>query len=430
MAITENKYTGNGSTVLYSFTFPYLEVADIKVSLDGTLTTEYTLANATTVQFNTAPADGVAVRIYRQTDDESLVAQFFPGSAIRAQDLNENFTQNLYVVQEVSTNALTTDGSNPMVGDLNMGNYRVVNAGQPTANNDLATKKYVDSYAIADPTTPSINYWNKAATEGQLTLSGADDFGTILSYVPNREQVYVNGALQQRDIDYTTTLEDQITFTVPLKGGDVVNVIALNYLTGRDGPQGIQGIQGIQGLQGLQGIQGEVGPQGIQGEVGPQGIQGEVGPQGIQGVEGPIGLTGYVDALQDGTAALPGIRFENDTNTGIYRPGADQVAISTNGTGRLFVDAGGTVNIGTSAGSTVGTFPRPCFYIKQFTDPASGFGGVHIEAAGEQSVLGIGYDGTAQVFAFDTSYRGTGAFRPIAFKTSNQERLRITSGGS
>jgi hypothetical protein len=37
MAITENKYTGNGSTVLYSFTFPYLEVTDIKVSLDGTL---------------------------------------------------------------------------------------------------------------------------------------------------------------------------------------------------------------------------------------------------------------------------------------------------------------------------------------------------------------------------------------------------------
>ena len=51
MAITENQYTGNGSTVLYSFTFPYLEVADIKVSLDGSLTTGYTLANATTIQF-------------------------------------------------------------------------------------------------------------------------------------------------------------------------------------------------------------------------------------------------------------------------------------------------------------------------------------------------------------------------------------------
>jgi len=46
MAITQNTFTGNGSTVLYSFTFPYLEESDIKVSLNGTLTTAYTLANA------------------------------------------------------------------------------------------------------------------------------------------------------------------------------------------------------------------------------------------------------------------------------------------------------------------------------------------------------------------------------------------------
>jgi hypothetical protein len=105
MAITENKYTGNGSTVLYSFTFPYLETTDIKVSLNGTVTTAYTLANATTVQFNTAPANGVAIRLYRQTDDENLAATFFPGSAIRAKDLNDNFTQNLYVTQESNRDA-------------------------------------------------------------------------------------------------------------------------------------------------------------------------------------------------------------------------------------------------------------------------------------------------------------------------------------
>jgi hypothetical protein len=327
MALTEITYTGDGSDVTFGpIPFPYLEDSDVLITINGVATTAFTIDPSTKIiTFSSAPADGTVIRVYRNTNNDTLAATFISGSAIRAQDLNENFTQNLYVVQEVNNNALTIDGSNPMVGDLNMGNYRVVNAGQPTANNDLATKQYVDSYAIADPTTPSITYWNKAATEGQLTLSGADDFGIILSYVPNREQVYVNGALQQRDIDYTPTLEDQITFTVPLKGGDVVNVIALNYLTGRDGSQGLQGLQGI------------------------QGIQGEVGPQGIQGVEGPIGLTGYVDALQDGTAALPGIRFENDTNTGIYRPGADQVAVATNGTGRLFVDASGNVGVGTSS---------------------------------------------------------------------------------
>ncbi len=49
-----------------------------------------------------------------------------------------------------------------------------------------------------------------------------------------------------------------------------------------------------------------------------------------------------------GTAGAPTITFTGDTNTGIYSPGADQVAISTNGTGRLFVDANGNVGVGAS----------------------------------------------------------------------------------
>jgi hypothetical protein len=34
-----------------------------------------------------------------------------------------------------------------------------------------------------------------------------------------------------------------------------------------------------------------------------------------------------------GSAAAPTVRFTGDTNTGIYSPGADQVAVATNGTG-------------------------------------------------------------------------------------------------
>jgi hypothetical protein len=47
-----------------------------------------------------------------------------------------------------------------------------------------------------------------------------------------------------------------------------------------------------------------------------------------------------------GSAAAPTLRFSGDANSGLYSPGADQVAISTNGTGRLFVDAGGNVGVG------------------------------------------------------------------------------------
>jgi len=50
-------------------------------------------------------------------------------------------------------------------------------------------------------------------------------------------------------------------------------------------------------------------------------------------------------SIPAGTAAAPSVAFEGDSDTGIYSPGADQVAISSNGTSRIVVDASGNVNI-------------------------------------------------------------------------------------
>ena len=108
MATTKNTYTQSGSTTDYSFTFPYIKQTDVKVSLDNvvkTLTTDYTFANATTVSLNSAPAAGTTIDIYRSTDDSNLVATFYPGSAIRSADLNDNYTQNLYSTQENTNDA-------------------------------------------------------------------------------------------------------------------------------------------------------------------------------------------------------------------------------------------------------------------------------------------------------------------------------------
>ena len=91
----ENTYTGNGSTTTYSFTFEYLEAADVKVSVDGTLTTAFTFPTVTSVQFNTAPANGTAIRIFRDTPVLTNKATFFAGSTIAADDLNNNFKQVL-----------------------------------------------------------------------------------------------------------------------------------------------------------------------------------------------------------------------------------------------------------------------------------------------------------------------------------------------
>jgi hypothetical protein len=53
--------------------------------------------------------------------------------------------------------------------------------------------------------------------------------------------------------------------------------------------------------------------------------------------------------IASGTAAAPSLAILGDPDTGVFSPGADQLAVATNGTGRLFVDASGNVSIGTSA---------------------------------------------------------------------------------
>ena len=52
--------------------------------------------------------------------------------------------------------------------------------------------------------------------------------------------------------------------------------------------------------------------------------------------------------LAAGSASTPSLFFSGDANTGIYSPGADQVAVATNGTGRLFIDSSGRLLVGTS----------------------------------------------------------------------------------
>ena len=176
MATTENLYTGDGSTVLYSFTFPYLEEGDVYVSVDGTdLTTqtEYIFANATTIQLGTAPANGAAVRIYRQTDSADLKAAFFPGSAIRAQDLNDNFIQNLYVTQESKAQSDTATGESEAAKTA----AEAAQAAAAAASTDAATAQAAATQAEAEALTAQ-SQATAAGTSAAAAQQSASDAAT------------------------------------------------------------------------------------------------------------------------------------------------------------------------------------------------------------------------------------------------------------
>lgn len=97
-----NTYTGDGTTVLFPFTFEYIETADVYVRIDNETqeSTTWSFANATTVQMNVAPAFNSSVVIYRRTSTDEMPATFFNGSTIQAPDLNDNFNVVLFVAQE------------------------------------------------------------------------------------------------------------------------------------------------------------------------------------------------------------------------------------------------------------------------------------------------------------------------------------------
>ena len=63
----KREYTGDGSTTVFSWNeedLSYIDQDQIKVKLDGVVTTAFTVTNNTTITFNSAPANGVAILIY------------------------------------------------------------------------------------------------------------------------------------------------------------------------------------------------------------------------------------------------------------------------------------------------------------------------------------------------------------------------------
>ena len=143
MATTESNYTGNGSLSLYDVGFDYLDDAHVKVTLNGVITTAFSVLSTKQVQFTTAPGAGVAIRIYRETNDADLSATFYPGSSIKADDLNNNFKQGIYIAQETSNKAASAvstangiaavaNAALPKAGGTMTGAL-VFAAGQPTA---------------------------------------------------------------------------------------------------------------------------------------------------------------------------------------------------------------------------------------------------------------------------------------------------------
>jgi len=148
-------YTGNGSTVAYAIPFSYIDSTHIKAYLNGTITSAFTVSTST-LTFTTAPANGVTIRIERQTPIDARLVDFSDGSVLTEADLDRSANQNFYVAQEI-----TDDQANNLALDTddkyNANSKVIKNLANPVNANDAVNKTYLE------------NTWLSTADKATLT---------------------------------------------------------------------------------------------------------------------------------------------------------------------------------------------------------------------------------------------------------------------
>jgi len=174
---------------------------------------------------------------------------------------------------------------------------------------------------------------------------------------------------------------------------------------------------------------------------------------------GDLTLSGTVDSMSAlaGSASAPSIAASGDTNTGIYFPAADEVAMTTGGTERLRVDSSGNVGVGVTGtlGQGIEVARDGTVLIRQtrFSTDANGGSTILRKARGTQAspaaVASLDTIGNVSFLAFGgTTYTTVATMSGVAvtytsdsdisgdlrFSTANSsslvERFRITSTGN
>jgi len=183
-------YTGNGSTTQYNISFNFIDSSHVKAFLNGVETTAFTISSST-LTFTTAPANGVTIRIERQTPTDSRIVDFTDGSVLTESDLDKSADQNFYIAQEISDDSQSTLKLNN-ADKFDALNKRIINLANPVDNQDAVTKHYLENTWLSSTDKTYINTAVSNITAIQNVNSNISAITTSNSNATNINTVATN----------------------------------------------------------------------------------------------------------------------------------------------------------------------------------------------------------------------------------------------
>jgi len=212
LAMGTNKITGLGTptTSTDAATKAY---ADTMVPLaGGTMTGALTLSGAPTSGLHAATKTYVDAVGTAVSADAAAAAASAAASAASYDSFDDR-----YLGAKASAPSVDNDGNALVAGAIywntSTGAMQVWNAAASSWGN-------ITSAATS-------TRWRKTASGGETTISGTDDSSVSLDYTVGYEQVYLNGVLLVRTLDYTASTGTSITGLSPaLIADDVIEVLS------------------------------------------------------------------------------------------------------------------------------------------------------------------------------------------------------------
>ena len=181
MANSFVRYTGDGNTTQFSITFDYIETAHVACTVDGVSTTFTLSSGGTVATLSSAPALGASVEFRRTTSQTARLTDYQAGSVLKESDLDTDSQQAFFMGQEAIDNAADAIQVSSTNFQWDAQNKRITNVANPTNNQDVATKHYLENTWLSSSDKANIN-----------TLAGISNLSTLANNEANINTVATN----------------------------------------------------------------------------------------------------------------------------------------------------------------------------------------------------------------------------------------------